>query len=202
MKQRLIISIICLILFIIVTMLVVTGNIELFDNYIYNLIHGISNKYLDIFFKYFTHIGDTIPVILIALVIVCFLKKQKDRIHLVSSLITTVSFNQILKHIIMRPRPPMERRLIKQGGFSYPSGHSMISLCLYGFLIYLVVTKIKNKKLKIFLTILLSIMVLLVGISRIYVGVHYPSDVIGGFLLSLVILIGVTTFVNYHFKGE
>ena len=96
----------------------------------------------------------------------------------------------------------MERRLVTQGGFSYPSGHTMVSLCLYGVLIYFVITKVKNKALKILLATILTIMILLIGISRIYVGVHYPSDVLGGFLCSTVIIIVSITACNHYLKGE
>ena len=78
----------------------------------------------------------------------------------------------------------------------------MASLCLYGVLLYLVITKIKNKKLKIALASLLTLMIIMIGVSRIYVGVHYPTDVIGGYLLTIVILIINISLINYHFKGE
>ena len=202
MKKRTIMILLCAISFILITFLVVSGNIAGFDDAIYEFIYQNHNEGLDFFFTHFTHIGDTIPVVIIALVIVCFLKSQKDRLHLVVALLTTVGVNQILKHVIARPRPPMERRLITQGGYSYPSGHSMVSLCVYGILLYFTVTKVKNKKLKVLLSVLLTIMILLIGISRIYVGVHYPSDVIGGYLLTIVILITTISMINYHFKGE
>ena len=81
-------------------------------------------------------------------------------------------------------------------GYSFPSGHSMISAAFYGFLIYLIYKKVKNKKLKITLIIVLSILIVSIGISRIYLGVHYTSDVLGGFLLSISYLILYTNIVN------
>ena len=117
-------------------------------------------------------------------------------------MIITLLINQGLKYIIQRPRPPIEERLITQDGYSYPSGHSMMAMCLYGVLIYLVNTKLKNKKLKIFLTIFLSIVILFIGISRIYVRVHYPSDVLWAYLLTLLILIINITVINNHIRGN
>ena len=136
---------------------------------------------------------------IIVVVMLIFLNK-KNRIILGSSTILTVSINQGIKHLLRRPRPN-HLRLIKQGGFSYPSGHSMIAICVYGIMIYLINKKIKNKRIKITLNILLSILILLIGISRIYVGVHYPSDVVGGFSLSLVILILNITFTDKLYGG-
>ena len=202
MKKRYWVASICLIAFFILLVLVVTNQIEAFDQTIYQAIYSIHNKPIDAFFTTFTHIADTISVIIIvAILFVCF-KPRKDKVHLIFSCATTVALNQLVKRILMRPRPPMERRLIKQGGYSFPSGHSMISLCICGLLMYFVITKVKNKTLKIGLCILLTIIILLVGISRIYVGVHYPSDVLGGYLLTIALLIGDITYINNHFKGE
>lgn len=81
-------------------------------------------------------------------------------------------------------------------GYSFPSGHSMISAAFYGFLIYLIYKKVKNKKLKITLIIVLSILIVSIGISRIYLGVHYTSDVLAGFTVSVSYLIIYTSIVK------
>ena len=65
----------------------------------------------------------------------------------------------------------------------------MISMAFYGYLIYLIYRYIKNKYIKWLLIVLLSILICLIGISRIYLGVHYTSDVLGGFLLSISYLV-------------
>ncbi|MBR3210505.1 MAG: phosphatase PAP2 family protein [Bacilli bacterium] len=202
MKKRVIISLLCLIGFLLVTVLVVTNNTSLFDEKIYQAIYGHHNQYLDFFFTTITHIGDTVPVMIIAMILLIVFKDWNDKIHISFSLFLTVAFNQILKYVIARPRPPLERRLVTQGGYSYPSGHSMVSLCLYGILIYFAMTKIKNKSLKIICVSLLTVLILIIGISRIYVGVHYPSDVLGGYLLAAPLLITSVTLLNRHFKGE
>ena len=111
------------------------------------------------------------------------------------------TLNTIIKNIIQRPRPD-HLRLIKQGGYSFPSGHSMIAVCVYGTLIYLVHKKVKNKKIKILLEVLLTLLILLIGISRIYVGVHYPSDVLTGYLISIIILIVNISALEKQFRGN
>ena len=74
----------------------------------------------------------------------------------------------------------------------------MISMAFYGFLIYLSIKYLKNKKMKIVLITFLSILIILIGISRIYLGVHYTSDVIAGFMISVCYLIIFTSLVKKY----
>ena len=103
--------------------------------------------------------------------------------------------NQLLKRILQRPRPT-EYRIIEETGYSFPSGHSMISMAFYGYLIYLIYKYVKNKYVKWTSIVLLSILICSIGISRIYLGVHYTSDVLGGFLISISYLVIYISDVN------
>lgn len=201
MNKKNIISILSLIGFVIITILVLTSNVSKFDKIIYSIIQSIRCPFLDTFMKTITFIGNTMPVIIILIILMMYLN-NKNRILLGTSMIMTLIINQIIKYTIKRPRPPISERLISQGGYSYPSGHSMMALCLYGVLIYIVYKEVKNKKIKCLLISLLSLMILLIGISRIYVRVHYPSDVLGGFLLTISILIINITMINNKFRGK
>ena len=87
-------------------------------------------------------------------------------------------------------------RIIEETGYSFPSGHSMVSMAFYGYLIYLIYIYVKNKYLKCTLIVLLSILICTIGISRIYLGVHYTSDVLGGFLISISYLVIYISAVN------
>ena len=200
MKKRYIVASISLIIFIIITVLVIINNIKSFDDTIYNNLFGLRNNFLDVFFKTITEFANPIPVIIIYALLVIFLNRD-DGIILSANMVTTLAFNQILKRVFRRIRPE-HLKLIKQGGFSYPSGHSMIAMCLYGTLIYLCIIKIKNIKLKVLLITLLTIIIILVGTSRIYVGVHYPSDVLGGYILTIPIIIITTTLTNKYLRGK
>jgi membrane-associated phospholipid phosphatase len=82
-----------------------------------------------------------------------------------------------------------EYRIIEETGYSFPSGHSMISMAFYGYIIYLIYKYVKNKYIKWISIVLLSILICSIGISRIYLGVHYTSDVLGGFLISVSYLV-------------
>ena len=72
----------------------------------------------------------------------------------------------------------------------------MVSMAFYGYLIYLIYKYVKNKYIKFVSIILLSILICLIGISRIYLGVHYTSDVLGGFLISISYLVIYTSAIN------
>ena len=100
--------------------------------------------------------------------------------------------NETAKNIFERSRP-IGINLIEETGLSFPSGHSMVGLAFYGFIIYLIYKLISNKRKKQLFTIILSIIILLIGFSRIYLGVHYFTDVIGGFLLGIIYL---TIYIN------
>ena len=200
MRKRIIIGILSLIGFIVLLLLLLTNNISSFDDYIYKIMQSIRCGFFDYIFLFFTKLGNSIPTTILTIILLIFLNK-KDRYILGSSMIITLLMNQGIKYIIKRPRPPIEERLITQGGYSFPSGHSMMALCLYGILIYLSVTKIENKKIKILLVLLFSTIILLIGLSRIYLRVHYPSDVLAAYLLTLLILI-VNITITSHIRGN
>lgn len=123
-----------------------------------------------------------------AIIVLLICKKYKATILYIIALPLSTFIYSFIKDIIARPRPPIEYRLIEVSNTSYPSGHSATSMVTYGFLIYFVYKYVKNKFLRNTLITLLSILILLVGFSRIWVGVHFPTDVIGGFSLGICII--------------
>ena len=189
MKKRYYILIILLLLVSLMTTLVLTNNITQFDDNIYNFIFSLRCDFLDIFLKGITKFGNTIPILCIVIILLIKFDKN-DRILLGSNAVLSVLVNTIIKNIIQRPRP------------DHLSGHSMIAVCVYGTLIYLVHKKVKNKKIKILLEVLLTLLILLIGISRIYVGVHYPSDVLTGYLISIIILIVNISALEKKIRGN
>jgi undecaprenyl-diphosphatase len=147
------------------------------------------------YMKIITNFGGATCLITITILLLIIVKNKKIGLLTLTNLVTISILNQILKSILRRPRPT-EFRLINETGYSFPSGHSMVSMAFYGFLIYLIYKNIKNKYLKTILIIILSLLIIAIGISRIYLGVHYVSDIIGGFLISISYLILYIKLIN------
>lgn len=148
--------------------------------------------------KFITNFGGAIILIGSAFTLFIFIKNKKIGVSIISNLAIITVLNQLLKRIVQRPRPT-EFRIVEESGYSFPSGHSMVSMAFYGYLIYLIYKYVKNKYLKWISIILLSILTCSIGISRIYLGVHYTSDVLGGFFISISYLIIYISAVNKFF---
>lgn len=148
--------------------------------------------------KFITNFGGAIILIGLAFMLLIFIKNKKIGVSIISNLAIITLLNQLLKRIVQRPRPT-EFRIVEESGYSFPSGHSMVSMAFYGYLIYLIYKYVKNKYLKWISIILLSILICFIGISRIYLGVHYTSDVLGGFFISISYLIIYISAVNKFF---
>ena len=145
--------------------------------------------------KFITNFGGPIFLSTICIILFIIIKNKKIGLSIIMNIAIIAILNQVLKRILQRPRPT-EFRIIEETGYSFPSGHSMVSMAFYGYLIYLIYKYIKNKYVKCISIVLLSILICSIGISRIYLGVHYTSDVLGGFLISVSYLIIYIMFTN------
>ncbi len=195
-KKNILILILGLIL-IILTILICLGYTESFDTFCYNLVTLNMNDTWTNIFKVITFLGSTLFIVLAGIFFFVFflLKGEKNKSFLISgTLIISTILNNLIKIIIRRERPGV-LALVTEKSFSYPSGHMMASVTLYGLLYYLVYKSNLNKKVKIFLEIILIILPILIGISRIYLGVHFATDIIGATLVSLILLLITTNFI-------
>lgn len=184
-----ILFLICLILFIFLSEKVIEYQIMKQDITFYNILRKYFIKdSITPYMKIITNFGGATCLITITILLLILIKNKKIGLITLTNLVLITILNQMLKIVLKRPRPT-EFRIINETGYSFPSGHSMISMAFYGLLIYLIYKKIKNKYLKATLIIILLLLILAIGISRIYLGVHYVSDVIGGFLISISYLI-------------
>lgn len=168
-----------------------------FDAFLQKAIFSMRSEPLTSFFTGLTRTGDWQAILTICVVLLAL---PKTRIHfgipLSLSAVTSLTFYSILKYIFQRPRPSVTLHLIEQGGFSFPSGHTLTSLIFYGALILLLSQyySFENKAVRIAHG-LCAIYIILVGFSRIYLGVHYPTDVLASWFLGILIL----TFLHTHF---
>lgn len=162
--------------------------------------YGFMSKYfisnsLTPVMRLITQFGGTILMIVWALASLVLIKNKRIAISVVSNLVLIALLNNILKLIVRRARPT-GFRLIAETGYSFPSGHSMVSMAFYGYLIYLIYKNVRNKKLRWTLITCFSLLILIIGMSRIYLGVHYTSDVFAGFLFSLGYLVIYTKLTD------
>ena len=164
-------------------------------------VKNLRSPVLTTIMKVITEMGGTIFLTLLGIGSILFIKDKYIKWLIPMNLALSALVNTSLKFLIQRPRPE-GYRLIEQSGFSFPSGHSMSSMAFYGFIIYLIYKRVEDKKKRRILTILFSTLIILIGISRIYLGVHYASDVIAGFSVGLAYLILFCTFVKEKFKKE
>lgn len=156
--------------------------------------HFISNSLTPVM-RLITQFGGTILMIAWAMASLVLIKNKRIAISVVSNLVLIALLNNILKLIVRRARPT-GFRLIAETGYSFPSGHSMVSMAFYGYLIYLIYKNVRNKKLRWTLITCFSLLILIIGMSRIYLGVHYTSDVFAGFLFSLGYLVIYTKLTD------
>ena len=184
MKRK--ISIISFILFLLFLILYYIERISFIDDFFYNGIIFFKSDLLTSFMKFITFFASTkfITIVLIILLIIYFIKKKK--ILLITDLIVLgeVILNSLVKVIVGRERPKLIN-LVTETSYSFPSGHTMVAVVFYGLIIYLISkTKLKKQTKNIIIS-LICILIFLIMVSRIYLGVHYFSDVMAGMFLSI-----------------
>jgi len=194
-KFNIFIVVLCLILFSVICYGVLSYDSLVIDTKVYSFIaDNLMSDGITSVLKVITELGGVAFTVLAGVLIFMFCKKI--RWFVTFDLVGVTLINQVIKHIVRRPRPNV-LRLVEEDGYSFPSGHSMVSMAFYGIIIYLVYKNVTNKYLKWTLITLLSLLILSIGFSRIYVGVHYFTDVVGGFLLGLAYLI---IYINIYNK--
>lgn len=163
------------------------------------VILNLRNQPLTVIMRAITNFGEPYFLITITLLSIICIKDKKIGLWIALNLIISAGLNVLLKNLIQRPRPE-GYRLIQENGYSFPSGHSMVSMAFYGLIVYLIWKKIKNPKERYILCTICAILPILIGFSRIYLGVHYASDVLAGLLLSLSYIIIFTTIIKPYIE--
>lgn len=139
----------------------------------------------------FSNLASPLVILVLCAVVAAFSPGRKYGRVIVVNLAVALALNQLLKHLIMRPRPD-GFRLVAEAGYSFPSGHSMISMAFFGLLAWLVLKYEHDRHKSLAYALLFCALIVCIGASRIYLGVHYASDVIAGFCVSFLWLVVYT----------
>lgn len=194
----------CITIFLIITFFVIKYDNLVIDQSIYNFFYNFSSSQATVIFLIITFLASKEFIILMCLIFILISlikRKYQTSFLIILNIVISLLLNQTFKAIIRRERP-FELMIVNESGYSFPSGHSMTALIFYGYFIYLTWESNLKKTSKILITILNIILILLVGISRIYLGVHYPTDVIGAYFLGLFYLILYINITNNYIKRK
>lgn len=183
------------------TILVKKYDVLAIDQFFIEKAVALRNESLTTIVKVLTNLGGTFWITFLTLICLILIKKRKYPILITVNILNVVIINQVLKIIIQRSRPIVEH-LVNESGYSYPSGHAMAAIGFYGFFIFLINNLNIDKKLKKILNILLICLIIIIGLTRIYLGVHYFTDIIAGFTFGLIYLMLYTNFIKKYLKHE
>ncbi|KNF08058.1 phosphatidic acid phosphatase domain-containing protein, PAP2 family [Gottschalkia purinilytica] len=178
-----------------------------FDEVIISTLHRNISPYMKEFMKVISFLGSAKFYIILCILMIAFFIKRKTYMNIVallSGVLGSFLLNLILKNYYGRIRPEAYF-LVNETGFSFPSAHSMVAISSYGILAYLLMrNRTWNNKKKL-LWILTGLLIILIGFSRVYLGVHWPTDIIGGFgagfiwlYLNIIILERINLKINSH----
>jgi undecaprenyl-diphosphatase len=178
-----------------------TGKAVVFDTAVSTWFYSLRADWLTQPVKSITYLGNWQTVTLICVVLLFFRETRKKYGYAAAATVILVTrLNSTIKSIFQRPRPDVSLHLIEQGGYSFTSGHAITSWVFYGLLIYLIRKHVKSPPEKNLLTGLMILPMALIGLSRIYLGVHYPTDVLGAWLLGTALLVVVIVIYDMIYE--
>jgi undecaprenyl-diphosphatase len=201
LRAYIITGLLLIISFVFTTVLVKTEKFSEFDKWLSSIIHNNRSSFLTNIMKCLDFIGSSYFVIGISLVILFYLyfiiKRRFASILFIITMLGERLLGEGLKYLLIRSRPDGPH-LVEIDGHSFPSQHAMNAFVLYGILLFLLWTHLNHYKIKVLLSLLIITIILAMGVSRIYLGVHYPSDIFGGYLISGFWLTAVILYARYH----
>jgi undecaprenyl-diphosphatase len=177
---------------------VLDGETRQFDDVTRAAVHQFASPVLTQTMRGISFIGSTLFLTTATIAMFAWFMKRKWRREawlLGITMLGAAILNTTLKLTFKRPRPVPFFDLLAPESFSFPSGHSLASFCFFGALATILTTRITNEKINFFTWTIAAIMVMLIGLSRIYLGVHYTTDVIAGFAAAFI-WIAVIRFVE------
>ncbi|HET6854213.1 MAG TPA: phosphatase PAP2 family protein [Pyrinomonadaceae bacterium] len=181
---------------------VLEGETRHFDEVTRAAVHQFASPVLTTIMRGLSFVGSTLALTIASIaVVVCLAMRKLGREAKLFALtmLGGALLNTILKLAFKRTRPIPFFNLSTPETYSFPSGHSLMSACFFGALAALLTARIKSRRLRIIIWIVATAMFLLIGLSRIYLGVHYTTDVIAGFAAALIWVLMIR-FVELELK--
>ena len=181
------------------------NNVYILDREILLAMAKIRNPILDQLMTTITSLGSVPVVSIFSLMIITtliFFKNFYQIVYLLFGNCSAAVISYVSKLFFVRPRPTLIPRLVEVSGFSYPSGHALIATIFYFTLAVIISFKLKNKNLKIFIFFFLALIISLISLSRVYLGVHFPSDVVSGASLGMSYFLFLTYFYLYFINKK
>ncbi|KAB2391026.1 MULTISPECIES: phosphatase PAP2 family protein [Bacillus cereus group] len=173
------------------------GGVTVMDTYVRGLVRGLQTESALTFFSYFTKLGSAIGIVATLVIsLLVFWKKRYYAAMIVypMGILITHLVNKGIKEIVKRERPSLNEALDALG-YSFPSGHAMLSIMTFGFLTYIIAANLKSVAGKCVTIILMGIVILSIGLSRVILNVHYPTDILAGYCVGGILLI---IAIYYH----
>lgn len=174
-----------LIAFAVILACVLTGHAAGFDDPVREFFYSLRGPLMTRVAVFITTLANKYVIIgLCLLLLIVPQTRLTFGVPLSAGALGTMLLNTLIKHIVGRLRPDV-LHLVVEEGYSFPSGHSITSMFFYGFAIWLVWRNVKNPTARNILTVLLAVPMLLIGPTRVYLGVHFPTDVLAAWCLAI-----------------
>jgi membrane-associated phospholipid phosphatase len=179
------------------------GDTAHFDAFVRSAVHAYTSDNLTALMKFVTLLGSSlvlVPVSVLAIGIF-FARREYHVVRLlVASFAGGLALEIVLKLAFHRARPVPFFNLPAPSSYSFPSGHALVSLCVYSALAMIFAARVSSIAAKIAIWTLAGLLIFAIGFSRVYLGVHYPSDVVAGYAAGIVWLSSVSFVDNLHFQ--
>ena len=193
---------VALLLFVYLLQNVMSGDIRRIDGIAYQFfVVRLRRDWLTPIMQSFTSLSAPVVLAVMLIVVAAFAPGRMPGRFAAANLVGIVALNYALKEIVQRPRPE-GFRLIAETGYSFPSGHSMVAVAFYGFMIWLIIRYEEDRLQRWIWSLALFFVVIMIGVSRVYLGVHYFSDVMAGYCVAAVWLVIFTRIIVPAFQPE
>lgn len=179
------------------------GDTQQFDSFVRTAVHQLATPGLTRLMQVFSFLGSVAAVTVMCVVAICVslcFRRTRTAALLAITMLGVAVLDVALKHAFHRPRP-VAFFGATPSSYSFPSGHAMGSLCFYGILAAILAGRARGRVAKFCVWIAALFLIGMIGLSRIYLGVHYPSDVIAGYCAATV-WVGAVGFLNRSLRIE